>query len=100
MKLNKKLIAVPAIALAAGISLAACGSSGSSSAGSGSAPQNTAPASVVRISQNSVNQEGGLAPVLHYTNFYSDGHSTSCTGMPDQITGSYEWMGDCVPDGK
>jgi len=34
MKLNKKLIAVPAIALAAGLGLAACGSSGSGSGGS------------------------------------------------------------------
>lgn len=37
MKLSKKIIAIPAIALAAGLSLAACGSSGSSNSGSGPA---------------------------------------------------------------
>jgi hypothetical protein len=51
MKLNKKLIAVPAIALAAGIGLAACGSSGGSSSGGSSAPAAAAPAAASAVSQ-------------------------------------------------
>ena len=45
MKLDKKLIAVPAIALAAGLSLTACGSSGGSSSGGGGSSPATAAAS-------------------------------------------------------
>jgi hypothetical protein len=49
MKLNKKFIAIPAIALAAGLGMAACGSSGSSAPAAPaatSAPASSAPASL------------------------------------------------------
>ncbi len=57
MKLNRKLIAVPAIALAASLSLAACGSQGASHAAPGITHTVTAPATPKPA------HTGGAAPI-------------------------------------
>ena len=51
-------------------------------------------AAVARITQYTSSATGFIT----YTNFYSDGHESSCTGMPQMATGTYIWNGDCVPD--
>ena len=49
---------------------------------------------VTRISQY-VSPAAGF---ITYTNYYSDGHASTCTGMPNYAIGGYDWHGDCVPD--
>lgn len=89
MKLNM-LIATPTIALAAGISLAACGSPSGSSGSSNAAPQSK---TLTRIRQSNL---GGDETI--YNNYWSDGTATTCMVhvFPD---GTQSASGNCAPDG-
>jgi hypothetical protein len=92
--LGKILISAAAVFIA--LALSACGGSSSTTP---AAPTPAAPvpsASVTSISQTTENATGFII----FTNHYSDGHATTCTGILESAINSYQWRGDCVPDGK
>ena len=89
MKLNK-LAAIPAIALAATLGLAACsGSSGNPGPG-GSAPQQQK--TLVRIQETHPTPDGTV-----YTNIWSDGSQTRC--VVETPGNAQVATGNCAPDG-
>jgi hypothetical protein len=93
---------IPAAAVFIALALSACGGSSgggrspAAPASSSSAPVPAAAPSVIRITQTTENATGAIV----YLNYYSNGTGSRCTGMLERATGNYNWIGDCVPDGK
>ena len=93
--MNKKFMAIPAFALAAGLSLAACGSSGSPT---GSASHSYGKTLI------SVRQDPGVSPygggsAVTYLNHWSGGSYTSCVvATVTNPSGPPFATGDCAPE--
>ena len=124
MKVNK-VIAIPALALAAGLSLTACGGGttsvpGTSTTQAPSAPapsdtgmaggsesesqqnsdQTPAPAAQKTLTRIQKTGGGGAAgwSTTDYNNYWSDGSVTSCT-VTTFPNGTVSGTGNCAPDG-